>query len=222
MKSSNYYSQCGEDKFLWEKYFSSYSAPTSQCYYYEMGAMDGVTYSNTKFFEDSCGWTGVLVEGNPLIFPRLLLNRPNNVLMNALCSDSKEPLNFNICCNVPAVCSVEMSKPIDFDQKYYNHSQMIKCRLIPVTLDSIFERANVPRIDLCIIDVEGHEINVLKSCSFKLPVVMCLIEFLDDDVKNEEVKTIMASHGFSYIERCAHNAVFINDKFKHYFTSLSV
>lgn len=46
-----YYSQSNEDKILYEKYFKNYSLE-GQKYYFEMGAMDGVCYNNTKFYSD--------------------------------------------------------------------------------------------------------------------------------------------------------------------------
>ena len=56
-----------EDEMLYEKYFKNYTLE-GQKYYFEMGALDGVMYSNTKFYEETLGWTGVLVEGNPFVF----------------------------------------------------------------------------------------------------------------------------------------------------------
>ena len=44
-----YYSQSGEDEFLNENYFKN----KRDGVYIELGALDGVLYSNTKFFEDS-------------------------------------------------------------------------------------------------------------------------------------------------------------------------
>jgi FkbM family methyltransferase len=207
------YSQCEEDKILFEKYFSKYAPPTDQCYYFEMGAMDGITYSNTRFFEETLGWTGILVEPNPMMYHNLLLNRPNNVVMNVICSDQTEPVVFNICANVPAVCSLQMTKPSDFDGKYYDHSEMLQIKTIPVSLDAILEKSGVPRIDLCVIDVEGHEVNVLNSFSFKVPVVMFMIEFLEDQDKNYKVVEIMAKHNYTYMGKCQHNAIFIGEEY---------
>jgi FkbM family methyltransferase len=208
-----FYSQCEEDKILFEKYFSKYTPPTSQCYYFEMGAMDGITYSNTKFFEETLAWTGVLVEPNPWMYHKLVLNRPNNVVMNAICSDQTTPVVFNICANVPAVCSLQMTKPSDFDAKYYMHSQMLQVKTVPVSLDAILEKSGVPRIDLCVIDVEGHEVHVLNSFSFKVPVVMFLIEFLEDEDKNNKVIEIMQNNKYKHMGKCQHNAVFIGEEY---------
>ena len=53
-----YYSQCGEDEFLNETIFFN----KKNGKYIELGALDGIQYSNTKFFEDNLGWSGVLIE----------------------------------------------------------------------------------------------------------------------------------------------------------------
>jgi len=212
-----FYSQCKEDEILYEKFFKNYSLEDVPRYYFEMGALDGVMYSNTKFFEETLGWKGILVEGNPLVFPNLALNRPNNILMNAVCSDMKKPLSFNVCVNVPAVCSLEISKPEKFDNEYYANSQMLKINSIPVSLDTILENSGVERIDLCVIDVEGHEVNVLNSFSFKIPVVMFMIEFLDDKSKNDQVLKIMIKNNYSFKGKVAHNGIFIHKDYLKYF-----
>ena len=80
----DFYSQGGEDKYLLKKFVSRpNSIPKT---YLEIGAVDGIKHSNTKYLEDSEGWTGVLVEPNPVSFELLRKNRPNNVLINSLVS----------------------------------------------------------------------------------------------------------------------------------------
>ena len=37
----------------------------------DLGCYDGVTYSNTWYFETKLGWSGVCVEPNPDVFPRI-------------------------------------------------------------------------------------------------------------------------------------------------------
>jgi hypothetical protein len=37
----------------------------------DLGCYDGVTYSNTWYFERKLGWSGVCVEPNPTVFPRI-------------------------------------------------------------------------------------------------------------------------------------------------------
>ena len=211
------YSQSGEDRILYDKFFRFYTLEDVPRYYLEAGAIDGVMYSNTKFFEE-LGWVGILVEPNPFMFSRLAINRPNNKLICAAISDQKKPLSFNVCMNVPAVCSLEMTKPEKFDNEYYRHSQMLKINTIPVSLDTIIENSGVERIDLCVLDLEGHEKEALQSFSFnKVPVVMFMIEFLDDKSKNDEVLKIMIKNNYSFKGKVAHNGIFIHNDYLKYF-----
>ena len=69
-----YYSQYQEDVFLNDRYFKNKRNGT----YIELGALDGIFYSNTKFFEDQFGWSGILIEPHPIICESLKNNRPNN------------------------------------------------------------------------------------------------------------------------------------------------
>ena len=55
------YSQWGEDIFLYDNYFGDIQNGT----FVELGALDGVLYSNTKFFEDTLNWSGILIEPHP-------------------------------------------------------------------------------------------------------------------------------------------------------------
>jgi len=65
-----FYSQGQEDHFLFEKYLGYRNG-----FFIELGAMNGITYSNTKFFEDQLNWTGILIEPTNQ-FSELILNRP--------------------------------------------------------------------------------------------------------------------------------------------------
>ena len=85
-----YYSQCGEDKFLNDTFFKN----KKNGVYIELGALNGVLISNTKFFEDKLNWKGILIEPHPEEFERLKCNRPHNKLFNDLVSYNSEPLVF--------------------------------------------------------------------------------------------------------------------------------
>jgi hypothetical protein len=75
-------SQLGEDYYAYQTFFGHVRNGT----FVELGALDGEIFSNTKLFEDYLGWTGVLLEANPLLFPYLCARR--------VCS---ERINVAIC-----------------------------------------------------------------------------------------------------------------------------
>jgi len=216
---SMFFSQCEEDKILYTKFFKHYTLP-GQKYFFEMGAIDGLMYNNTKFYEDWLNWKGVLVEANPFAYSRCVLNRPNCISMNALVSDSTKPLTFRISTNIPAVCSVADTTPASFENEYYRHAQMVNVTMIPVPLSDVINKCGFPRIDLAILDVEGHEMHVLNSFNFeatKVPVVSWLIESFEED--NSELTSFMEQHKYKNFGKVAHNLFFIHHDYLQYFPS---
>ncbi|KAK2150652.1 hypothetical protein LSH36_396g00021 [Paralvinella palmiformis] len=96
LKKAKYYSQFHEDEALFKNYFND---PTI-CggLYVEIGALDGITYSNTKFFEDNLNWTGVLIEGHPDNAEKLAKNRSrkrNVIIQEAVCPEGQTYVNFS-------------------------------------------------------------------------------------------------------------------------------
>ena len=84
-----FYSQQNEDVILWKKYLNYRNG-----FFIELGAMDGVVYSNTKFFEDDMGWTGILLEPEPVQFKRLKVNRPNCITLDYAVSETDGEVLF--------------------------------------------------------------------------------------------------------------------------------
>ena len=64
-----YYSQYKQDKYVFNKFFSKYLTGT----FLEIGADDGIRFSNCKFFEDR-GWTGIAIEPRKEAYNKLILN----------------------------------------------------------------------------------------------------------------------------------------------------
>ena len=69
MSNISYYSQDGQDRFLDQKFFKEKTAGT----FIEVGANDGITYSNTYFLEKFRQWKGICIEPHPGAFEKLCL-----------------------------------------------------------------------------------------------------------------------------------------------------
>ena len=65
--ASRSYSQFGQDTFL-DKFI--FKEQVKDGFFIEAGADDFVEDSNTLWFEMKHGWTGALVEPNPIRFPK--------------------------------------------------------------------------------------------------------------------------------------------------------
>ena len=148
--------------------------PKDGGYFVELGANDGVTQSNTKYFELYRNWHGVLVEPIPSKFLECKKNRSKrNFFAQAACVS----LGFNEA-YVRLIYSNLMTTSLSGESDLQNrrsHAQLgesylmgnekVEEFLAPAkTLTSILDEAQAPKmIDLLSLDVEGNEIEVLKG-----------------------------------------------------------
>lgn len=214
-----YYSQSQEDIFLNENIFKN----KRNGIYIELGALDGVLYSNTKFFEDSLNWNGILIEPHPEKFKLLQVNRPNNFLFNNLVSCYKEPLEFRYFVDHhAAVSGVEntLSKFhfdtwFDSDNEWNKSLPQNKIFINPISLSEIVRKTNLTHIDLLSLDVEGHEFEVLKSWDFSIPIDVILIETLGVQPEKDELcREILINNNYKFICKYKHNEIYVIDNFK--------
>jgi FkbM family methyltransferase len=210
-----YYSQCGEDWFLNTNYFHDMSGGI----YIELGALDGLLYSNTKFFEDKLGWTGFLIEPHPLKFQKLQENRPNNFLFNELVSCETKELTFRYFKDLnAAVSGVDTTLSQHHMDNYYCHPNSIyydqgNVTMKPKTLTEIIKSKSgdsIDKIDLLSLDVEGHEYEVLCSWDFSIPIKVILIEMLGADKERDEMcRKILIERGYRMDNVYKHNEIYI-------------
>lgn len=211
-----FYGQKGEDSYIYNMFFKDIKNKI----FIELGAMDGIAYSNSKFFEDELGWTGILIEANPFLFEKLKINRPNCKTYNALISDLDTDLDFKYFNNLGVSC-VEKTKPINHDRLYFNSKRpqfanqpQGSIKIKTVTLANIIENSGYNKIDFMSLDVEGHEYNVLKSIDFsKVEIYVILVEMLDDNNDNEKIINLLLKNNYIFHSEIGRNKVFILKNF---------
>lgn len=208
-----YYSQCEEDIFLNENIFKNKKNGS----YIELGALDGVLYSNTKFFEDTLNWKGILIEPHPDKFLMLKKNRPNNFLFNNLVSCHEEPLEFRYFINDhAAVSGVEntLSKHhfdcyFESDDNWIKSLNQNKIFIKPIKLTEIVKSTNLTHIDLLSLDVEGHEYEVLQSWDFSIPIDVILIETLGVQPEKDELcRELLLKNNYNFVAKYKHNEIY--------------
>jgi FkbM family methyltransferase len=208
-----YYSQCHEDIFLNQNIFKN----KQNGVYIELGALDGILFSNTKFFEDSLNWTGILIEPHPEKFKLLQINRPNNYLFNNLVSSHEEPLEFRYFVDQhAAVSGVENTlSQYHFDTYFESNNEWAKSLsqnkivIKPTSLTEIVRSTNITHIDLLSLDVEGHEYEVLMSWDFSVPIDIILIETLGVQPEKDELcRKLLIKNNYKFITKYNHNEIF--------------
>ncbi len=165
--------------------------------YVDIGASDPVQLSNTWAFY-SRGWTGLLVEPDPLCWQRLLQLRPNDYLWPTALSDryGKALLRADLC----GVSSIEADWPCP------PNAREVVVDLVPTR--EVLQSYSAVRNDclLCSIDVEGHEQAVLQGIDFETfqPKVFVVESLKYDPVESHEQlwpqwEPILLANGYEFL-----------------------
>lgn len=133
--------------------------------YVEVGAYDGVGFSNT-YFLDALGWDGVLVEPGPDQAEACRRSRPQSRVVQAACGRGGGRTLFKIAKGSFGIGTLSyMGNNPEQDRRIAREGGTIEEIEVPVlTLDEIVGD-RTKKIDLLSIDVEGAELQVLESGS---------------------------------------------------------
>jgi len=212
-----WYSQVRQDRLLYTGFFRNHLNGT----FVELGAVDGVTYSNTKFFQDQMGWSGVLIEPS-LDFAYLLAGKSKYKKFQPFMGRRCMPNGTAYCVN-SAVC--RRSGQLTFvygqgpdgnmvggavDLIAEEHMKMFKLKSdktykVPCRpFGTILREANITHIDLLSLDVEGAEETVLETMDWSISIHVIVIEA---DLGNsptgpeghERKHRILMENGFKYL-----------------------
>jgi len=187
----------------------------------EMGANDGLHMSNSFFFSEMLGWRALLVEGNPEVYDRISLHRPEAERINALVGnprhfppDGKAPFYSFYrpglyseksdtardwetgLSGIPHPNSSMPALRSALEAKRYaaRHGvQFRKHRLDVVRFSSLLDDMFISKIDVLFLDVEGAELSVLQTLNFERHPV----RFLVVERPTHEVSQLLAAHGYS-------------------------
>lgn len=210
-----FYSQQDEDKYIIQYILKD---KIEDGIYLEIGAMDGVEYSNTKTLEDYFNFTGILIEPQKKYFDLLVKNRPKSKCYNFAVTNKDDDFIEFIGNN--GVSGAIHTMTDDFYNKYHKTNQTYQVK--NKKMDEIIKESKFEYIDIMSIDVEGGELELLKSIDFSFPIYCIIIEaHSDEQDKNKIFGNYLKKHGFTFKERQRGNEIWINHNYfrKHLFNS---
>lgn len=178
-------------------------------YFVELGANDGVTQSNSLYFEKHRGWRGVLVEPAPQNFLKCRQNRSgrNSIYCAACvsfdCDQEFVRIAYSNLMSTPISLETDIQDPrahARLGDRFLGHGEtMFEFGAVARPLNALLQDAGAPRqIDFLSLDVEGAELEVLKGVDheafrFKFILVECR-----DFTK---LNAYLESKGYRFVEK---------------------
>lgn len=214
-----FYGQFGQDKRVYELFFKNYSKPGV---FVEVGASDGITFSNTFFFENTLGWKGLCIEPRPSACKELVKNRDCHMLRCAV----GDPGDFLR----PETYGVEFQElegwgsGLSGIKKYYDPRHLERIRQeelhpkhkgkqnIMVAFRSLsyaLERFSLYDIDYMSIDIEGGEMKVLKSLDYDRFRIKVLD--VENNYRTADIRNFLKTKGYRFVERIGVDEIHVRD-----------
>ena len=178
----------GEDAAVLRTFFSDRQSgvPLRHGVFFEIGGVDGLVESNTWVLESCFGWRGVLVEAHPAFFERLRRNRPAslNLRLTACGSTSTGRVRYTSVARTSAGVEEGARRGIE-----------VECGLIGEHL----MRLGVRQLDFASVDVEGSELQVVRSLlAAHISLGVLLVEVRADGQRRSIVEALLGS-GMVYV-----------------------
>ena len=119
------------------------------------------------------GSKGINIDADPRSVNLLKKYRPSDININALISDRSQNLTRFFLHSKP---SRSTTNPLYLDSDLFNVDDFNSIELQAISLQEILDAANCPHsFDLLKIDVEGLELEVLRSVNFNLYIPKVII-----------------------------------------------
>jgi len=154
-------------------------------FFVEAGANDGLTQSNTYYFERWRGWRGILIEGIPALAAKCRRNRPRAIVVPVALvptgpADGLATMHYAGLMSAadgawadPRQLEVHIRRGLAAQNLAETYRVRVPARTLTAVLD---EAAPGREIDLLSLDVEGMEADVLRGLDFAryLPRFICI------------------------------------------------
>jgi FkbM family methyltransferase len=197
-----YFSQFGQDRLLDEAIFRGLRGGV----FVDVGAYDGVTFSNSLAFERNYGWSGLCIEPNPLAFPKLAAARTAPCLNVAISDDDGKSLPFlqvtgygKMLSGLVGSRTPENQRRVDEHIAMHGGAQKT-IDVLTRRLDQVLADRSITEIHYLSIDTEGNEASVLRTLDTK----RTMAHIIGAECKTAELPSLAAILGPRYVFACIH------------------
>ena len=141
--------------------------------YLDVGCFHPIRQNNTHLMY-KLGWSGINIDLNPLTIELFKIARPNDINICAAVSSKKGVKNFFFDHQLSSINTISKNHTL-FIKKVFGIKDLKKRR--------------IKKIDFMNIDIEGHELEVLKTLNFKyFDIKVICIEIVNYDFYSRNIK----------------------------------
>jgi len=157
-----FFSQFGQDHYLHKNIFEN----KRDGVFVDVGAYDGLTGSNTLFFEKFLGWKGICIEPDGMQFAKLWMVRACDCVQACVADRDSMARFLSVTEGLTMMGGlVDHYEPGDLKMVTERSGARI-INLATRRLDAILDERNITAIDYLSVDTEGSELAILKSFDF--------------------------------------------------------
>lgn len=194
-----YYAQIGQDAII-EKFFLAH--PVKNKIFVDVGACDGVHYSNVRRLHEQYGWTGICIEPVQKNYEKLQNSyRGTSVkCVRAAVSDVEGEMEINVgtyphlpdwASDMATFCANEMERWKQYELEWNKE-------IVPVQrLTTILDQQGIHGIDLLSIDTEGNDLKVIQSFDLlRFQPTLIVVEY---GKNRKEIILYLSKFGYSLL-----------------------
>jgi len=193
--------------------------------YIEMGALDGIRYSNTFVFNKMFHWRGILVELSPTNYEKLVKNRQEEIAnVNAAVCANRGKVHWYLSRSAATSGIWEFTSE-SYRTKWwknatFNDTVPIKCSPLQDILEEVAPEHSF--FDIFSLDVVGGEYEVLLSLDFeKVGFGMIVVEYgTKESRKNAVIRTLLETNGYHMVQRLGNSDIMVNNDFGNIYKGL--
>ena len=162
-------------------------------FFIELGANNGLTQSNTAYFEFHKEWRGVLIEPSKNVYEQCVANRPKSTCFNCACVSDDYTQS-----EILGDFSGNLMSSVDGTRLHSNQLVSVQSATLKSLLDKVVPSQTHQMIDFMSLDVEGYELPILKGLDLKkYSPVYLLIEVYDRDY--DTIIDFMREHNYTML-----------------------
>jgi FkbM family methyltransferase len=210
LKLGTFFSQDGQDFYLSSLLFN-YLLNHKNSWVIDVGCNHPQNFSNSLFFEKAFNCRTLAID--PIVeFSEIWANhRPSAIFLNAAIGSSSDQVVLRVPTGRNADNMFASVEGGTLKKKWVDH--FIERSITCLKLSDVFILHNISEAILLSIDVEGFEMEVLKSIDFSQCLIRCIV--LENNSQglygSDDVRDFLGNHGFVFHSRIG----WLDDVFVH-------